>query len=133
MKLYIPAPAARAMSDALWSLSRPIAVRGPSDTQYLFPWTKAINDSRWLMVDTTYEVNVHPQAVAAAIVSVLRVYEDEEALPLGTLAALALRVEALRGSRVVIYEEFPQFFKDASKTREEMIAAGLLSEPGGEV
>lgn len=42
MKIYIPAPAARAMSDALWSLIRPAAVRSPNDvTKFLFPWREA--------------------------------------------------------------------------------------------
>jgi hypothetical protein len=29
----------------------------------------------------------------------------------------------------VVYDAFPQIFKDMSKTHEQMIAAGLLAEP----
>lgn len=137
MKLYIPAPAARAMSDALWSLSRPTVVRSPKDTQYLFPWVKALDGSRWLEVEDSYQIKVHPQAAAAAIVAVLQPYEDSGALPVGTLAALSARVEALRGNRMVVYDEFPPLFKrptaehpeGVALTLEEMIAAGKLPNP----
>jgi hypothetical protein len=139
MKLYIPAPAARAMSDALWSLSRPAAVRSPNDTQHLFPWRKALDGSSWLVVDTDFEINAHPQADAAAVVAVLQSYEDSGALPAGTMAALAQRVEALRGGRMVVYDEFPALFKQPTaerpeglaRTLEELIAAGQFAQPGG--
>jgi len=137
MKLFIPAPAARVMSDALWSLSRPAAGRSPKDTQYLFPWRKALDDSRWLEVDTSYQINVHPQADAAAIVMVLQPYEGSGALPAGTLTALSARVKELRGGRMVVYDEFPPLFKQpttehpegVARTLEEMIANGLFPQP----
>lgn len=125
------------MSDALWSLSRPASVRSQDDTQYLFPWVKALDDSRWLVVDTDFEINVHPLADAAAIITVLQPYEDSGALPAGTLAALTLRVEELRGSRMVVYDEFPALFKledtgnptGLGRTEQMMIDAGLLNKP----
>lgn len=125
------------MSDALWSLSRPTVVRSSKDTQYLFPWRKALDDSRWLEVDTSYQINVHPQADAAAIVAVLQPYEDSGALPTSTLAALSARVEAMRGGRMVVYDEFPALFKQptaehpegVARTLEGMIANGLFPQP----
>ena len=38
-------------------------------------------------------------------------------------------VESLRGQRLVVYDAFPQLFKDMSKTYAEMITAGLLAAP----
>jgi hypothetical protein len=139
MKVFIPAPAAQAMSDALWSLSRPADIRGPHDTQYLFPWREALDLTLWLAVETDYEINVHPDADAAAIVAVLQPYEAEGALPAGTLAALAARVEALRGGRLVVYGEFPDLFKlptaehpeGLARTLAEMIEAGKFMQPEG--
>lgn len=137
MKLYIPAPAARVMSDALWSLSRPAAVRSPNDTQYLFPWIKALDDSRWLVVDTDFEINVHPLADAAAIIAVLQPYEDSGALPAGTLEGLSAYVEANQGQKLVVYEAFPALFKlkdtdnptGLGRTFEQMIQEKRLPNP----
>jgi len=137
MKLYIPAPAARAMSDALWSLSRPASVRSQDDTQYLFPWVKALDDSRWLVVDTDFEINVHPLADTASIIAVLQPYEDSGALPAGTLEGLSAYVEANRGQKLVVYEAFPALFKlkdtdnptGLGRTFEQMIQEKRLPNP----
>jgi hypothetical protein len=129
MILCIPSSAAEALSNALWSLSRPPQVRGPKDTQFLFPWITALDGSRWLMVDTEYEINVHPDAELNGIADILQPWIDAGHLPADTNTNLAALVESKRGSRLVVYDAFPQLFKDMSKTREEMIAAGLLAEP----
>jgi hypothetical protein len=36
--------------------------------------------------------------------------------------------QAKRGQHLVVYDAFPQFFKDMSKTHEQMVAAGLLEK-----
>jgi hypothetical protein len=54
---------------------------------------------------------------------------DAGHLPADTNAQLAALVESKRGGRLLVYDAFPQLFKNMSKTREEMIAAGLLVEP----
>lgn len=139
MKLFISAPASRAMSDALWALRRPLSKRSPKDTQYLFPWVKDVHDNLWLVVDTEYAFDVDKEADAAPIVAELQPYEDSGALPKGTLAALTLRLEALRGGRMVVYDEFPPLFKQPTadhpegqaRTLEELIAAGQFAQTGG--
>jgi hypothetical protein len=126
---FIPSSAAEPLSQALWSLSRPPQVRGPNDTQYLFGWVNALDASRWLVVDTEFEINVHPDAELNGIADILQPWIDGWHLPANTNTQLAALVESKRGSRLVVYDAFPQLFKDMSKTREEMIAAGLLAEP----
>jgi hypothetical protein len=129
MMRYVPSSAAEPLSQALWGLSRPPAVRGLNDTQYLFPWITALDGTRWLEVDTEYEINVHADAVLAGIADILQPWIHQGHLPADTNTNLAALVESLRGRRLVVYDAFPQLFKDMSKTHEEMIAAGLLADP----
>lgn len=126
---FVPSSAAEPLSNALWGLSRPPEVRAPEDTQYLFPWITALDGTRWLVVDTEYEVNVHPDAVLDGIADILQPWIDAGHLPTDTNTVLAALVESLRGQRLVVYDAFPQLFKDMSKTHAEMITAGLLAEP----
>lgn len=126
---YIESTAAETLSNALWGLSRPPEVRGDAVTQYLFPWITALDGTRWLVVDTDYEVNVHQDAVLDGIADILQPWIDAGHLPADTNTVLAELVEELRGQRLVVYEAFPQLFKDMSKTHQEMITAGLLAAP----
>lgn len=126
---YVPSSAAEPLSNALWGLSRPPETRGPNDTQFLFGWITALDGSRWLVVDTDYEVNVHQDAVLDGIADILQPWIDQGHLPADTNTTLAALVESLRGQRLVVYDAFPDLFKQMSKTHAEMIAAGLLAEP----
>lgn len=125
---FVPSSAAEPLSNALWGLSRPPEVRGPHDTQYLFPWVTALDATRWLVVDTAYEVNVHADAILDGIADILQPWIDAGDLPADTNTVLAAFVESKRGQKLVVYDAFPQFFKDLSKTHAEMIAAGLLAD-----
>lgn len=137
MKILVPAPEATMISDALWGLRRPPAERGEKDSKYLFPWFKGLDNSLWLMVDTEYAFDVDGNADAEPIVDRLQSCENSGALPAGTLAALKLRVEELRGKRMVVYDEFPALFKQQTesnpaglgRTMEQLIASGTLPQP----
>lgn len=124
---YVPSSAAEALSNALWGLSRPPETRGPNDTQYLFGWITALDHSRWLVVDTDYKVNVHPDAVLGGIAAILQPWIDAGHLPADTNTQLSALVESLRGQRLVVYDAFPDLFKQLSKTYDEMIRDGLLN------
>jgi hypothetical protein len=126
---FVPSSAAEPLSKALWELSRPPQVRGTNDTQFLFDWEKVLDGTRWLVVDTAYEINVHPDAELNGIADILQPWIDGGHLPADTNTQLAALVKSKRGGRLVVYDAFPQLFKDMSKSREEMIAAGLLAEP----
>ena len=126
---YVPSSAAEPLSNALWGLSRPPHVRGPNDTQYLFPWITALNGSRWLVVDTEYEINVHADAELDGIADILQPWIDASELPADTNAVLAALVEELRGQRLVVYDAFPDLFKQMSKSYDDMIAEGKLAAP----
>jgi hypothetical protein len=126
MTRYILSSAAESLSNALWALSRPSAVSGSDDTQFLFPWLTATDGTRWLIVDTTYEVYVHSNAVLNGIAAILQPWIDAGHLPADTNQELATFVETKRGQHLVIYEAFPPLFKSLSKTREEMQALNLL-------
>lgn len=129
MTHYIPSFAAESLSNALWSLSRPPSLRQPEDTYYLFGWVDDLKGSRWLVVDTEYEINIHPDAELGGIAKILQPFIDAKQLPADTLDNLTALIEANRGKRLVVYDAFPQLFKSMSKTYEQMNDAGLLAEP----
>lgn len=129
MTRFVPSAAAEPLSNALWSLSRPLAVRGPNDTQFLFGWLTDLHGTSWLMVDTEYEISVHAKAELGGIADILQPWIDAGHLPADTNTQLAALIESKRGQQLVVYDAFPQLFKDMSKTHEQMIAAGLLAEP----
>lgn len=129
MTVYVPAPAAQPLSNALWAMARPSEVRSVADTQYLFGWIDDTTGNRWLVVETDYEIPVHPLAELNGIADIIRPWIDAGNLPADTNATLAALIESKRGGRLVPWQAFPQFFKDQAKTYAQMIAAGLLQNP----
>lgn len=137
MIVYIPAPSAQPLSDALWGLARPPDVRGAKDTKYLFPWVNALDGSLWLMVDTEYEFNVHAEAVLDGIADILQPFIDAGQLPADTNTVLAALVESKRGRRLAVYEAFPPIFKlkdegnpnGLGRTRTQLVEEGKLNAP----
>lgn len=127
MTRYLPSSAATDLSSVLWSLSRPLS--SEQDTQYLFPWITALDGSQWLAVQDDYEINIHPDAELGGIAAILQPWIDAGQLPADTLDQLNALIDAKRGQRLVVYDAFPQLFKDMSKDRKGMIDAGLLAEP----
>jgi hypothetical protein len=124
---YIPSSAAESLSAALLRLSDPHPEGKVS--QFLFGSILDLHGDKWLMVDTTLSLPLHAEAELNGIADILQPWIDGGHLPADTNTNLAALVESKRGSRLVVYDAFPQLFKDMSKTREEMIAAGLLAEP----
>jgi hypothetical protein len=130
MTRYIPTSGeavASQLTNALWSLSRPPAVRGDAITQAMFPTITALNGSVWLAVDTEFDIPVHSEAELDGIADVLQPWIDDGSLPTNTNAMLAAHIEASRGGRMVPWDAFPQLFKDQSKTHEQMLEEGLLA------
>jgi len=130
MILYIPSSAAEPLSQALWSLSRPPTLRTEQDTQYLFGWENVLDGTRWLVVDTEYEIRVHPDAELGEVADIVQPWIDAGDLPADTNTQLAAFIESKRGQHLVVYDAFPQFFKDMAKTHEQMVEAGLLADSG---
>lgn len=128
---YIPSSAAETLSDALWGLTRPPQYRETGDTTKMFPWFDDLQtpSKRWLLVDTTFTIPVHAEAELDGIGDVLQPWIDSGHLPADTNTTLAAFIESKRGQALTVYDAFPQFFKDLSKTREEMISAGWLAAP----
>jgi hypothetical protein len=129
MITYIPtsgAETAQALSDSLWGLTRPPQVRDPEDTQQLFGTTTMKDGSVWLACDTEFSIPVHAQAELDGIADILQPWIDSGALPADTNTQLAAFIEASKGGTLVVYDAFPQLFKDQSKTREELISLNLF-------
>jgi hypothetical protein len=128
MTCYIPSSAAEPLSTALWGLARPPDHRGESDTQFMFPWVDDLQmpAKRWLVVNTTFTIPVHPEAELNGIADILQPWIDDGSLPPDTNTVLAALIESNRGQMLTVYDAFPQLFKDMSKTYEEMVSAGFL-------
>lgn len=128
---YIPSPNAAPLSEALWNLAKPQHLRTPGDTQEMFGFVDDLQSppQRWLMVDTEFSIIVHPQAELDGIGDILQPWIDAGQLPADTNTNLAALIESKRGQPLTVYDTFPQLFKNLSKTREQMIAAGFLNDP----
>lgn len=123
---YVPSSAADALSRMLWTLADPQPTRG---TTAMFPTVRALDDSLWLQVETTFSVPVHPDAVLDGIADILQPWIDQGHLPADTNTVLAALVESLRGQRLVVYDAFPDLFKQMSKSYDDMIAEEKLAAP----
>lgn len=126
---YVPSSAAEPLSQSLWGLSRPEHLRDADETRYLFSWIIDNGGNRWLVVPTDYTINVHPEAVLDGIADILQPWIDAGHLPSDTNAELASLVESLQGKELVVYDAFPQLFKNMSKDLPQMIYEGLLTQP----
>lgn len=123
---FVPSSVADDLSQKLWCL---VSNDPNATTRRMFHVVTDLHGSDWLIVDTSYAANAHQEAVLDGIADILQPWIDAGHLPADTNTELAALVESLRGQRFVVYDAFPQLFKDMSKTRQEMIAAGLLAEP----
>ena len=128
MIVHIPSTVAELLSDCLWGLACPPDQR-QGDTTKMFQWVQATDSTQWLVVDTEFSILVHPDAVLDGIADILQPWIDQGHLPADTNTNLAALVESLRGQRLTVYDAFPPLFKSMAKTREQMIADGLLPVP----
>jgi len=128
MIIYIPSSAAKELSEALWELSRPASLQNSGDTTQMFSWVDDVHGKRWIEVYDDFSIIIHPNAELGKIADILQPWIDDGHLPPDTNTSLAALIESKRGQRFVIYDAFPDLFKDMSKTHEEMVADGLLAE-----
>jgi len=80
----------------------------------------------WLEALEEFDIPVHPDANVDSIAAILQPWIDSGDLPADTNENLALLIEASKGQRLIVYDVFPQFFKDQSKSREDLIELGLF-------
>lgn len=128
MIIYIPSSAAKELSRELYALARPSSIHNEGDTEFMFGWVDDINGQRWIKVYDDFSIIIHPEAELGGIANILQTWIDAGDLPSDTNAQLAAFIESKRGQRLVVYDAFPQFFKNMGKTYEQMVAAGLLEE-----
>jgi len=126
MIIYIPSSAAKELSEALWELSRPASLQNSGDTTQMFSWVDDVHGHRWIEVYDDFSIIIHPNAELGKIADILQPWIGDGHLPPDTNTDLADLIESKRGQRFVIYDAFPDLFKDMSKTHEEMVADGLL-------
>lgn len=129
-RVYVPASEAQAMSEALFALSRPAAVRLENEvTNARCACEKDTGGNTWLVVNTATQILIHPQAELNDIATHLQPLEDDGRLPAGTIEGLAVFVSAHRGQTITMWDAFPTYFKTNSLTYEQMLEQGKLNQP----
>ena len=126
---FVPASQGEPLTRALWRLAVPDPETGATDKMFEVFDDLQTPSQRWLMVDTTFAIRVHEQAVLDGVADILQPWIADGSLPADTNDVLAAFVESKRGQDLTVYEAFPQLFKDMSLTTAQMIAAGLLANP----
>lgn len=127
---HVPAAAAQVLSQVLWALSRTPQVRLENEATWrLFRHATDTHGDLWLVALDGYEINIHFSAASGEIEEILQPFVDVGELADDTNTQQAALAASKRGLRLVVHEAFPQFFKDRSKTYEEMIATGLPAAP----
>ena len=124
---FVPASQGEPLTRALWRLAVPDQETGATDKMFEVFDDLQTPSQRWLMVDTTFAIRVHEQAVFDGITDILQPWIDQGYLASDTNTNLAVFVESKRGEMLTVYDAFPQLFKDMSKTTQEMVDAGLLA------
>lgn len=130
---YVPSPAAADLTVALWGLARPAHLRTAEDTSDMFGWVDDLQDppQRWLEVDTAFTITVDNNATIDEIAPILQPWVNAGHLPTSTLPDLEALINSKKGQSLVVWDAFPQFFKDHSKTEQEMKDAEWL--PGSNI
>ncbi len=129
---YVPTSGAivcEALTEALWNLARPAAMRTEKDTRRMFASITCTNGSVWLAVNTTFSISVHPEAELNGLADILQPWIESGELPANTNEVLSDFIESKRGGRMITWEAFPDLFKTLSKTREQLVSLGLLNDP----
>lgn len=123
---YVPvsggSETAQTLSVAMWELHRTPQQIAAEATSRCFDIVTAMDDSIWLVCDTELTVPVHTAAEIDGIAPILL----GAGLPQSEVDAVETAILAARGGEMNLWQHFPQVFKDASKDRDQMIAAGLL-------
>ena len=121
MIIYVPSSAAKELSEALWELSRPAYLQNSGDTTQMFSWIDDVQGNRWIEVYDDFSIIIHPNAELGKIADILQPWITSGHLPPDTNTSLATLIESKRGQHFVIYDAFPQFFKNMSLTMPELI------------
>ena len=95
----------------------------------MFGHITCLNGSVWLECNTDFAIVVHPEAELDGIANILQPWIEEKKLPIDTNDVLTATIVNARGKTLTVWDAFPEFFKEQSKTRDELIAAGLLAGP----
>lgn len=128
---YIPVlnpQAADKLSQSLWALSRPTAVQQSDVTKRLFTFVTATDGTIWLQTETTATLPIHQLAELTGIIEVMQPLIDQGQLPASAPTNLTAAITASKGKSLNIYGILPAFFTSRSKTKEELLALGLLKE-----
>jgi hypothetical protein len=127
MTRYVPvtggSSTAETLSVALWALHRTPEQLATEATARCFDIVTALDASVWLCCDTELTVPVHESAEIDGIAPILL----GAGLPQSEVDVVEAAIIAARGGEMNLWQHFPEIFKNASKSREDMENENLLA------
>lgn len=128
MITYVPtskATVALTLSDALWGLTRPPAIRDAKDTARMFGARTMTDGSVWLVVDTEFTIPVHALADVTPIAEILEPFVEVGAIEYYGLIELFDLIEVTRGQSLNVWESFPQYWMGLAHDEEDLRTLNL--------
>lgn len=127
----MPTDVAEKLSQELYHLSRPAAIRDPRDvTTHWCGWIPREDDPTQcvLSVEDAEELPVHPQAT---LIELSKVYADEQTkgdATKGETDAIKATITGSKNQRLPVDDALTAKWKAAALTREQAIAGGWLPD-----
>lgn len=140
MNYFYPATstnAARALSEAIWTLCLPVAERQQNDTSRAFDVIQGANGTPYVNIPDDFVAVIHPEASMDAVAAVLQPFETAGHIPAGTVQDLRDWVEQTRAlpnwqdRQFVPWQKFPAYFQEMAVTElpAEALPATLAAAP----
>lgn len=125
MNYFYPASsssAARALSEAIWSLCLPVSERQDGDTMRAFEIMQGANGIPYVNIPDDFTAVMHPEASMDPVAAVLQPFETAGHIPAGTVADMRAWVESTRvlpdwqDRQFVPWDKFPAYFQSQAVT-----------------
>ena len=115
-----------AVSERIFACSRPVSVRDPADvtTKYQDIIKHPTADAWAMPIDETEDIYVHPAADEHIFDDLLDAHISAGIVTADEKGDLQTALSLAKGERLVIFECFPQFWRDNAKDESTMIAEG---------
>lgn len=131
MTRFILASQAKRLSEEMFALPRPLAVRKPGEvTSSLCATLQDLRGDWWVRLADERMVRVHEKADLRGIAVLVWPLIEAKILAGNTLEILQGRLDAGRGGYVNVFEALPDEIKAGALTEKQMIEEGRLEVPG---
>lgn len=118
--------AAVIVSERIFACSRPVHVREPEDVsnQYSHHLTHPGNTAWVLPVNTAETIYIHPEVDKHTFDALLQPFIDAGLVTEAEKIHLQDELDGARGGRLNIYDTFPAYWRNTSKSYEDLVEEG---------